>query len=119
MNISFGVLAQNRQFGKNVRHVRTDFDAFFYEFGQVIMIHPIHQEILIGLVDVKPEGYFEIIPNRDGFFQTMGGVDPAKIGRPLKEVIFSIIAQSVEACPFSDPDREQFTQLIAKWEHRL
>ena len=119
MNISLSVLAQDKQFGKNVRRVRTDFDAFLDEFGRVILIDPIHDTILVGLVDVKPERYFEIIPNRDGFFQTMGGVDPAKAGRPLKEVIFAIIARSVEACPFSNPDREQFMQLIAKWQHRL
>jgi hypothetical protein len=117
MNISMSVLAQHRQFGKNVRAIRADFDAFFHEFAQIIMVNPIHDAILIGLIDARPADYFEIVPNRDGFFQTIGGIDPAETGHRLKVAIFKIIAKSIEACPFSNPDRAQFSKLIAKWQY--
>lgn len=115
MKISVSVAAQNRHFAKIFRRIRPDFDSLFEDFSKVKMVNSIHEAILIGLTDAKADDYFEIIPNRDGFFQILAGIKGDTNEDELKKALFLIISNSVSACPFSKPDREQFSALLGNW----
>jgi len=115
MELLVSVAAQNRHFAKKFRCVRPAFDSLFENFCGVKMVNPLHEAILIGLTDSKPEDYFEVVPNREGFFQVLAGVKGDVVEDELKKALFSIISRSVSAFPFSQPDREQFSALLSEW----
>lgn len=119
MKISLSVAAQDRQFAKAVRRVRPDFVPLFDAFSKVKMVDPIHEAILIGLTDSKPNGYFKEIPNQDGYFQVLAGVTAKTTDHDLKVAIFDLITRAVQLCPFSKADKEEFTKFLAEWERNV
>lgn len=119
MKISLSVAAQDRLFSKAVRRIRPSFDPLFEAFSQVEMTDPIHEAILIGLTDAVPAGHFEVIPNRDGFFQVLAGVKGSVVDDELKLALFNIVERAVQTCPFSKPDKERFTDFLKDWRPKV
>lgn len=115
MRISISIAARDRQFSKNFRKIRPSFDIFFSEFAAVQLVNPIHEAILIGITDSESEEYFKTIPNKDGYFQILAGVKNTNELEDLKGKVLKIIQKAILACPFSSPDKEQFSILVDKW----
>ncbi len=112
MQLLISVAASDRLFAKAFRRVRPGLDPLCAAFATVGMINPIHAALLIGLTNDRPPGDFAIVPNREGFFQVLAGVDPLSTDAQLHGAVLAIIRKTVVACPFSDPDREQFLRLL-------
>jgi hypothetical protein len=115
MRLSISVAAQNPAFSKKVRLVRPFFDSLLEQFNAVQMVDPIHEAILLGLTDSKPRGFFEEVPNRDGFFQAIVGLTLVPDDSEFKLQLFEAIRKAVQVCPFSAPDRDQFLSLLDRW----
>jgi hypothetical protein len=119
MKISLSIAAQDRLFSKAIRRVRPNFDVLFDAFYQVEITNPIYEAILIGLTDSEPAGYFEVIQNRDGFFQVLAGLKNDLDQSELKAELFNIIEQAVQSCPFTNSDKKRFTDLLQEWKPKL
>lgn len=118
MKISLSIAAQDRLFSKAIRKVRPNFDALFEAFSEVKITNPIHEAILIGF-DSAPADYFEVIQNRDGFFQVLAGLKSNLEQNELKVELFKIIEQAVQSCPFTNSDKKRFTDLLHEWKPKL
>ena len=119
MKISLSFAAKNPQFLKKIRRIRSDFEDFFDDFSLVDLTNPIHEAILIGVTDSRGDDFFEIIKNRDGYFQTLAGLDGFDDDAVLRKKLFLIVSKSILACPFSNPDRGKFHILLKKWEGEI
>ena len=114
MKLSLSVAAQDRRYSKAYSRVRTQIAALCKDFAEVEMTNPIHEVILIGVTDSKPSSHFEVVPNRDGFFQVLVGVGYSGDDEELKKQILSKISEAISACPFSKPDKEKFMSLLSE-----
>ncbi|NHZ41692.1 hypothetical protein [Massilia aquatica] len=112
MDLVISVAARDRLFAKAFRRVRPRLDPLCHAFAAVGMINPIHAALLIGLTDDRPPGDFAIVPNRDEYFQVLAGADPLWTDAQLHMAVLAVIRKTVIACPFSEPDREQFLRLL-------
>lgn len=97
-----------------MRRLLADFDPLKAEFSTIEMVDPIHEAVLIGISDEKPPGSFEIVSNRDSFFQVLAGVEWPATDENLKTLIEAIICEAIRRCPFSQPDKSQFSQLLVR-----
>lgn len=116
MQLLISVAASDRLFAKAFRRVRPRLDPLCEAFAAVGMINPIHAALLIGLTNDRPPDAYAIVPNRDGFFQVLAGVDPLSTDAQLRTAVLEVIRKTVIACPFSEPDREQFLRLLDHWD---
>lgn len=114
MQLRFSVMARDRKFSKAMRRVRERLQPLLNEFELVEMTDPIHEAILIGITDDQPSGFFEEVPNNDGFFQIMAGVEFSGSEVELNESVFEILRKAAMACPFSRPDRAAFDSLFER-----
>jgi hypothetical protein len=119
MKISLNVAAQNRLFSKSVRRIRSSFDPLIDAFSQLEISNPIHEAILIGLTDAKAADHFEVIQNRDGYFQILAGMRSDAEDDELKVLLFNIIERAVQLCPFSTPDKNKFIYLLHEWKPKI
>ena len=97
-----------------MRRLLPDFDRLKVEFSMIEMVDPIHEAVLIGMGDEQPADSFEIVSNRDGFFQVLAGVAWPATDEKLKTSMEAIIWKAVHSCPFSQPDKRQFSALLAR-----
>lgn len=119
MRVSLSVAAQDQRLSNAVRRIRPALEPFFVAFSKLEMVDPIHEAILIGLTDSKPSGYFEVIPNEDGFFQVLSGVNAGIADDKLRSMFFDSLVRAVHACPFSKPDKARFISLLAEWKDQI
>jgi hypothetical protein len=100
--------------------VRHAFDSLYRDFEALQLAHHIHDAVLIGVTDDEPVGYFQEIPNSDGFFQVLIGMGSASEISALSEgalrsLLYVQIRKGILACPFSDPDRQAIDRLLSAW----
>lgn len=103
-----------------MRRIRPAVEERTKEFTSVILEHPIHEGILVGLTDDRKDSDWEEIPNRDGFFQVLAGFDSTipLDGSADSALIRSVLQKpsaAVFACPFSIPDRRSMSLLVDRW----
>lgn len=98
------------------QRVRPAFQPFFDAFSQMALQHPIHEAILLGVTDTEPGGFFQVSPDRDGFFQVMAGLDPTDDERRVKADLLKTLEAALEACPFSRPDKAASLALLERWK---
>lgn len=122
MHFSIGIASETRAFGKAMRRIRPGFDALVASFAAQPLAHPIHEFLLVGLTNSQPLGFLEEAPNRDGAFQVLCGLGPWEHGperdAELRRMAWDAVRRSIEACPFSAPDRAAFAHLLADEERR-
>lgn len=106
MELRFSVLARNREFAKAMRRIRPRFAPLLEAFAQTELVNPIHQAILVGVTDDKGPEFFEEVPNSDGFFQVLAGVQMPGSDSILAKEVFGILRRAARACPFSKPDHQ-------------
>jgi hypothetical protein len=119
MELSFGALARNRSFSKAMHRIRPRFDALLEAFGRTQLVNPIHQAILVGITDDKGPEFFEEVPNRDGYFQVLAGVDLPASDSILARQVFAILRRAAQTCPFSMPDQETIQSVFDMQESSL
>jgi hypothetical protein len=69
MELSFSVLARNRQFAKAMRRIRPLFAPLVERFAEADLPSAIHQAILIGITDDKGPAFFkQIFDSRSSVF---------------------------------------------------
>jgi hypothetical protein len=95
-----------------MRRIRPAVEPMLDALSRVPLANPIYEAILVGVTDDKPSGYFEEIPNADGFFQVLTGVDGTSEDDDLLTAVVAALRAAVEACPFSTPDKNALTEVI-------
>lgn len=115
MRLSLSVAARQRSFAKAMRRIRPTLEPLLESFALVTMEHPIHEAILVGIADGMPPGYFEEVPNADGFFQVLAGVDGAACDEALLAQVTAALKAAIAACPFSQPDKDAFARVVQRW----
>ena len=115
MKLALSAAVETRDFSRKFHRVRKKFDSLIEQFSKVEMVNPIHDAILVGVTESMPPIYFAEVRNRDGFFQILAGVDGTLAQDQLERCIFSIVERAVRECPFSNPDREKFLELLQQW----
>ena len=121
MRLGVSYLSHEKKFHKAMRRIRPIIDSIEEQFEAVVLKNPIHEAILIGLIDEKPTSYLEEIPNRDGYFQVNFGVghynDIANEGDSnLTALVVEKIIEAIKLCPFSKVDLEQYEKCFTRWE---
>ncbi|WP_157632221.1 hypothetical protein [Variovorax sp. CF313] len=119
MKINLGVAAQTPQFSKKMRRIRPAFELLFDDFSNIKLTNPIYDSILIGVTDSQSVDYFEEIKNREGYFQILAGMSGDFSDEKAKELIFEIVKKSIQACPFSRPDKELLMRFLDEWKLKL
>jgi hypothetical protein len=114
MQLRISTMANDRKFAKAIRRVLERAQPLVDAFGQMVLEHPIHEAVLIGITDGRGRGYFEEVENRDGFFQVLAGCPYAGDDEALARDVFAIILRSVRSVPFSRPDAAKVDKLIQR-----
>jgi hypothetical protein len=114
LKLSLSIAARDRLFAKTMRRLLPEFDRLKVDVSTIEMVNPIHEAMLIGMSDEQPAGSFEVVSNHDGFFQVLAGVEWPATGEQLKTSMEAIICEAIYRCPFSQPDRSQFSELLAR-----
>lgn len=103
---------------KAFRRIRLRLQPFFDEFSKLELENPIHESLLIGLNDGRPANCVEEIPNRDGVFQVMVGIQPERDDEKLLAFVFDAIERAVQACPFSKPDKVRVLEVLRAFRQK-
>lgn len=119
MRIGLSTAAQDRHFAKAARRVRQCFEEMLSDFEKIEFDNHIHEALLVGITDSEPNGYVEVVPNRDGFFQVLGGVGGAVSDLDLKNSMLNVISRALLLCPFSRPDADRVSRFLAEWQKRM
>lgn len=115
MRLSLSVAARQRSFAKAMRRIRPTLEPMLESFAQVVLENPIHEAILVGISDDLPPGYIEEVPNADGFFQVLAGVDGAACDDALRTQVIAALKAAIAVCPFSQPDKDAFARMVQRW----
>jgi hypothetical protein len=119
MELRFSVLARNREFAQAMRRIRPRFSPLVDVFATTELINPIHEAILVGITDDKGPNFFEEVPNRDGFFQVLAGVDLKQSDEMLVKNVFDTLRRAAIACPFSKPDHGTIQRVFDESEPKV
>jgi hypothetical protein len=84
-----------------------------------MLVNPIHEALLVGITDDKGPEFFEEVPNRDGFFQVLAGVQTKGSDLDLTKEVFNILRRAAKACPFSKPDHETIESVFDEFEDKV
>lgn len=106
MDLNIGYAARSRAFSKAMARIMPRFDPLVKAIAQTELVNPIHQAILVGVTDDKGPEFFEEVPNSDGFFQVLAGVQMPASDSILTKEVFGILRRATLACPFSKPDHQ-------------
>lgn len=123
MRLSLSVAAKSNSFSKAIRRIRPKFESLFSEFEAMKLVNPIHEAILLGITDSMGSDELEVVPNKDGFFQVICGFDvqtelSLTDDGELEARLFKKIQNTVELCPFSQPDKVVILDLLHSWSSR-
>lgn len=119
MQLRLSVLARNRTFAKAMRRVRIKLQPLIDAFEDIVLEHPIHEAILVGITDGQPAEFFEQVENNDGFFQVLAGCSVSSDDDELAENLFAILRKAMRACPFATPDYQAFEALFERLRPRV
>jgi hypothetical protein len=119
MKLLLSTASEDRRRSKALRRVRPVFESLTQQFAGISLRHPIHDAILVGIVE-RPSDYFHEIPNNDGYFQVHVGYDLSLDASPDNDIqfcreVFGRVRAAILACPFSDPDRQTVQHLLDDW----
>lgn len=103
-----------------MRRIRPEIEEHTRDFSAVVLQHPIHEAILVGITDDMLDSHWEEVPNGDGFFQVLAGFDSSiPLDGSADAVLISSVLQklssAVIACPFSIPDQTSMRLLVHRW----
>ncbi|WP_347253696.1 hypothetical protein [Leminorella grimontii] len=106
---------------KAYRRVMEEVRLLIDELECVEMIHPFGDAVLIIASDegtLLPNEIKEL-SNNNALFQYVVGIDTFIDDMKLKKDLFSILSAVVKKVPFTIPDREQYENILSKWELRF
>ncbi len=101
-----------------MRRVRPSIDARIAGFDQLVLRNPIHDTILLGITDDRPDESWDVV-TKDGFLQILSGFDdsiPLDGGsdQQLHAAIWRKLVRAVSECPFTSEDAEMFCEFMHK-----
>lgn len=104
-----------------MRRVRPGIDARIAGFDRLVLRNPIHDAILLGITDDRPDEYWDVVTT-GGFFQILSGFDdsiPLDGGSDtqLHAAIWRKLVRAVSECPFTIKDAEMLRGFINKSEN--
>ena len=115
MEIGFGVAARERRFSKAMRRVRPRLGSLFDAIESTILSEPHPDTLLLGVTDEKKNDYFEIVPNQDGFFQVLAGLEMVDSEAELVDSVVAILHRAIRECPLSSKDRDRIEKVFDDW----
>ena len=112
MELSFSVLARDRQFAKVMRRVRPKLTPILAEFAKADLSSATHEAILVGITDDQGPEFFKEVPNKDGYFQVLVGCKLEQDDARQLQHVLGILHRATTAYAFSDSDRNKVEHLF-------
>lgn len=112
MEVRLGSAARDRRFSRAMRRIRPGLQQVLNALWAVELQHPVFDAILIGVTDEHARGWYEEVPNSDGFFQVMAGCAPYTTDESLIDDVFQIIRSALILCPLAVPDRQALLEIL-------